>query len=523
MSFEEPTKRELYEVVHSVEVLTAERAHHPPNGVAVLEEKPKERLLVSKSSIVASILSTLLLRIASRTSFVVLGFYLGENFESAVLAVIVIEAFYVSELLLAPLVGVLSDRRGRKPFMLYAPLVAIVATVIMATAAFLFPRPNPEIIDFNLVALLLILLVGRLLEGTAAALNVPANLGYLTDATIGSERLRARVVTAFEVATVGGIALAIPFGGQVSRLLGTGGFFVAIGIYAATCLIIYFFMQESLSHEEQAGSHGSFRESLSVIKEKRIFTFMPAWLAVNAMVGAWLTLITIILAYPTPNANKNFDPTSFPPAAQAPATFISQTVYDFRFVIAGQDADTRHPSQLLYGGFGKGDATMIIGAYGVVFLIGMGLWMLIIPNMRRTTVMLIGNVGLMAIVALLTLYNSLAENPATITDGSKTLIFVTLPILILAVFLQSGFTPASLTHLAAISETLPGKRGAVMGLYSVLLGVGQLMGTWLGGVFVDIGGFYGLMIYSAVLGVISLASVLYMRSHNHDLIKGGGH
>jgi|GEM_PF-264069 len=523
MSLEEPTKRELYDVVHSVEVLTEERAHPHSHSVIVLEGMPKERLLVSKGSIIASILSTLLLRIASRTSFVVLGFYLGENFESAVLAVIVIEAFYVSELLLAPLVGVLSDRRGRKPFMLYAPLVGIGATVILAIAAFVFPRPNPQIVDFNLIALLLILLMGRLLEGTAAALNVPANLGYLTDATIGSERLRARVVTAFEVATVGGIALAIPFGGQVSRLLGTGGFFVAIALYAATCLIIYFFMQESLSHEEQADSHSSFAESLSVIKEKRIFTFMPAWLAVNAMVGAWLTLITIILAYPTPNANKSFDPTHFSAEAKPAATFVSQVLHNFRFVVAGQDADARHPHQLLYGGFGKGDATMIIGAYGLVFLIGMGLWMLFIPNMRRTTVMLIGNIGLIVIVALMTLYNGLAENPATISDGSKTLIFFTLPILALAVFLQSGFTPASLTHLAAISETLPGKRGAVMGLYSVLLGVGQLMGTWLGGVFVDLGGFYGLMIYSAVLGVISLMSVLYMRSHNHDLIKGVGH
>jgi predicted MFS family arabinose efflux permease len=82
----------------------------------------------------------------------------------------------------------------------------------------------------------------------------------------------------------------------------------------------------------------------------------------------------------------------------------------------------------------------------------------------------------------------------------------------------SGFTPASLTLMAAISELLPGKRGAVMGLYSVVMGVGQLIGASLGGLCVDLGGFYGLMGFSVVMGLISLGSVLYMRINGHDLI-----
>ncbi len=522
MSLQEPIKEELEESAKGLDVIEKDlerrKQHLPPE-----EEKPQEKLLVSKTSIVASILSTLLLRIASRTSFVILGFYLGKNFESAVLAVIVIEAFYISELLLAPIVGAYSDRIGRKPFMKYAPVVGSVAAFFLALASFIFPRPSSEVIDFQLVALLLILLVGRLLEGVATALNAPANLGYLTDATIGSEKLRARVVTAFEVATVGGIALAIPFGGVVYRLLGTGGFFVVITLYALTFLTIQIFMQESLSHEEKAGAHGSLKESFSVIKEKRIFTFMPAWLAVNALVGAWLALITILLAYPTPNTGQTIDAKAFPPDAQQTVMFINDAVHDFKLQVAGQDADERHPNQLLYGGFSPQDATFIVGGYGVVFLLGMGLWMVILPYIRRTTIMLIGIGGLAIIVSILTFFNGLGENPSLITDGSKTLIFVMLPVLIIGVVMQSGFTPASLTHLASISETLPGKRGAVMGLYSVLLGVGQLMGTWIGGVFVDLGGFYGLMGYSLALMFVSLGSVVYMRSHNHDLIKAKGH
>ncbi len=73
-------------------------------------------ILVSSSSLFAAILSTLLLRIASRISFVLLGFYLGEHFTSATIVAVVLEAFYLSELVLAPMVGSLSDRLGHKPF-----------------------------------------------------------------------------------------------------------------------------------------------------------------------------------------------------------------------------------------------------------------------------------------------------------------------------------------------------------------------------------------------------------------------
>ena len=84
--------------------------------------------------------------------------------------------------------------------------------------------------------------------------------------------------------------------------------------------------------------------------------------------------------------------------------------------------------------------------------------------------------------------------------------------------LLSGFTPVALTQMSAIAETLPGKQGAVMGLYSVVLAIGQLLGAALGGVSVDLKGFYGLMEFSVLMGVFSLASVLYIRFCRDDLI-----
>jgi len=439
-------------------------------------------ILVSSSSLFAAILSTLLLRIASRISFVLLGFYLGEHFTSATIVAVVLEAFYLSELVLAPMVGSLSDRLGHKPFLLSAPLVGSVAAVCFVGVTLLFPHPHTASFDAQLVVLLVAVLVGRLLEGVATAFNTPASLGYITEITSTSSTLRVRVMTAFEIVTVGGLALAIPFAGKVSSLVGTRGFFLVIALHIINGMLIACFLKERTRRTVQVNAHHSLIESLSTIRYKRIFTFLPAWLSINALVGAWLTLSTIMLTYPEPAASL------------------------------------RHPGQLLYGGFSKEFATLLLGGFGLLFLAGMGLWLLVLPHLRRTTVMFIGSGGLSMTIVALTLINGLGKNAAHLPVSSQPLLLLLIPLVLLGVLLLSGFTPASLTQMAAISELLPGKRGAVMGLYSVVMGVGQLLGASLGGLWVDLGGFYGLMGFSVALGLISLGSVLYMRINGHDLI-----
>ncbi len=437
-------------------------------------------------SIVANIVSTLFLRIASRISFVVLGFYLGEHFASAMMVAMILEAFYVSELVLAPMIGTLSDRFGRKPFLLLAPLLGAVAAICLLAAARLYPRPDGANIDLRLLGLLALVLLGRLLEGATTAFNAPASLGYITDVTIGSDRLRMQVMTMFEVATVGGLALATPLGGTVSALLGTWGFLVVVGLHIVNVLVILFFVVESQVRVERAKSAklpGSLWESLLLLRDKHIFMFLPAWLAINTLVGAWITLIVIMLTYPKGGAS------------------------------------IRHPGQLFYGGFSKEFATLLLGGFGLLFLLGMGLWLLLISRLRRTTVMLIGLGGLTLCISSLSIMNRLAPGVSNLSSADQTIVVLLLPILVVGILLLSGFTPASLIQMSVLAEMQAGKRGAVMGLYSVILGVGQLLGATVGGFSVDRGGFSGLMVFSVILGLLSLGSVVYMRIHKHDLIK----
>jgi len=77
--------------------------------------------------------------------------------------------------------------------------------------------------------------------------------------------------------------------------------------------------------------------------------------------------------------------------------------------------------------------------------------------------------------------------------------------------LESGFTPAALTFLADIADANATERGVVMGLYSVFLGVGQLLGAALAGPFADLYRIDGLILFSAILGCIALGALLMLR------------
>ena len=82
--------------------------------------------------------------------------------------------------------------------------------------------------------------------------------------------------------------------------------------------------------------------------------------------------------------------------------------------------------------------------------------------------------------------------------------------LMVGIFAESSFAPAALSYLADISEGVAKDRGLLMGLYSVFLGLGQLLGGGLGGIFAQIWGFNGLIYLTALLAFVALISLLML-------------
>jgi predicted MFS family arabinose efflux permease len=99
-----------------------------------------------------------------------------------------------------------------------------------------------------------------------------------------------------------------------------------------------------------------------------------------------------------------------------------------------------------------------------------------------------------------------------------------LPLTVLAVlvagvglFILAGATPAALGLLADVTESYPDDRGAIMGLYSVFLGIGQIAGSLLGGAAADRAGIDGLLIGTLVLLGIALLPLWWLRGVEHHL------
>jgi MFS family permease len=205
-----------------------------------------------------------------------------------------------------------------------------------------------------------------------------------------------------------------------------------------------------------------------VLTSPRVLRFAPAWLAINAVLGVWLNHVGRQLT-----RSRDF-------------------------------AD-----QSLTGGFTAGAAGTAFALFALIFACGILIWGLFLGRLRKTMVMLVATGGLMLTCVALLWLNHLPS-----LSDSRLLA----PGLVFAagLLIMSGFTPAALAYLADITEDYVHDRGAIMGLYSVFLGVGQFIGASLGGPFADWRGMDGIVLVTALLGIIAAVTVaLLARSEGH--------
>ncbi|MDQ2744234.1 MAG: MFS transporter [Chloroflexota bacterium] len=99
-----------------------------------------------------------------------------------------------------------------------------------------------------------------------------------------------------------------------------------------------------------------------------------------------------------------------------------------------------------------------------------------------------------------------ALRPIALNHGNSPLAFV--PLVLVGVFLEAGFTPAALAYLADVSQDFARDRGLLMGLYSVILGIGQLIGAVVGGLFAQFAYFDGLAYLTVLLAFTALGPLI---------------
>jgi MFS family permease len=161
-------------------------------------------------------------------------------------------------------------------------------------------------------------------------------------------------------------------------------------------------------------------------------------------------------------------------------------------------------------GFDANQITLAAIAIAIVFGVGLLYWGNRFKSMRRTTIILYGIIGGAVLVAGGLLANHSAGLPAVILVAAIALAGAGL-------FVLAGATPAALGLLADISERFPADRGAIMGLYSVFLAIGQIAGALIGGFAADWRGIDGMLLATFVLLGVALVPLNRLRRQEHEI------
>ena len=155
-------------------------------------------------SLRAVLVGTFTLRFSTGLTGSMLAFYLahlpehgGPSVDGRVVGLFA-ATFYLAELVLSPLFGILSDRYGHHRVMLFGPVFGAIAVILTGLTP-------PSCVRRDRHAL--VLGATRILEGASSAASVPSILGYIALATAGNEVLRGKTAARFEGATLAGLGL----------------------------------------------------------------------------------------------------------------------------------------------------------------------------------------------------------------------------------------------------------------------------------------------------------------------------
>jgi MFS family permease len=413
-------------------------------------------------SLLSVIVGTFTLRFSTGLTGAMLVYYLadlprhgGPTVDATVVGIFS-ATFFAAELVLSPPFGLLSDRLGHHRIMQVGPLFGAIAVILTW-----------------LTTSLPVIGLTRLLEGSSTAASVPSILGFIAMATAGDELLRGRAAARFEGATLAGLGAGLVAAGPLYQAIGREGFLLNAVFYGISLAIYRFGVAEPEPEASAAvhATHPGLTRYLEILRSSSVWLLAPTWIAINASLGLW----------------------------------TSQVI--FQLV---KDPPARFRDQYLMGLADPVQVSLGLAVAMVVFFLGLAFWGERFKRFRRTTIIFFGVCGGALLIVAATLVNHSANVPAALRAVEAITAGVGL-------FVLAGATPAALGLLADVSEAFPNDRGAIMGVYSVFLALGQITGSLIGGRAADAMGIDGLLIATLILLVIALIPLNRLRTFEHRL------
>ena len=313
---------------------------------------------------------------------------------------------------------------------------------------------------FGLTHIMSILYLSRVLEGISVAAITPPLLAWLAEHTSGRMpgdlRARARAMSFFELSLLCGLALGGVVATQLWSRFHSNAFSLVAAGYLLAALLLALFAGDSKTPPQRKAVEG-LRLAL---QDEHVRRLAPVWLCVNAVSGLWLgpSLAFLMTSPSSPHRSQFFD-----------------GLYA---------ADPRRFGWVLLG-------------YALLFATGVTGWSLALPRVGIYRAMLVS----LATMLPVCLGFYLVNHGGDASSAYRWTVGIATALLILV---ETGFTPAALSWLAGSLHGGLGK-GSAMGIYSVLLSFGAIVGSltagWLGKLF----RFDGLLLGTVLLALAGLA------------------
>jgi MFS family permease len=428
----------------TVEVPTA-----PPGDQAEATSLERELVESRPSALGALFSGTTLLRIGTSGVAVAVGFDLVDMFggrPSGIVVGFIGASQALPEMIFSPFLARFADRLGRRLFLVGGPSFCVLGALLLSLAT------RPESI-----------VIARLVEGIGAACFIPTALGTIAAATTHNRRLRANASGAFEAANLAGYAGGFIVGPFAYHWLHHSAFLVLGGLYlmaGIVCLAL-------VPYVPPLPVSPISRVLAAVVGPGPIRSFLPAWMAAFALLGAY--------------------------SAHLPALLR-------RAPVAGQTLVHHFDERLV---------SAILVSWIALLLVGIALWTPLIPRIGAARTMRRAAPGAWVISGAL-----LAMNHTSL-DWSPLL----LPLLIVGVLVLAGFGPAAVTYLAECSETFVADRSALMAFYTVALAGGGAIGSVLGGFAVRLGYLDGLVLFGLALSVFAFFALTPVMRYERAMLR----
>lgn len=310
---------------------------------------------------------------------------------------------------------------------------------------------------FGISGVIAIFFLSRGLEGVAASATTPAILSHLTDATQTTPALRGRVMSWFEISLFAGLALGNLISGPLWERFATGGFAILAFGYVIAALLFNWGAQRVAHVPHAAAARDALQGLREAIAEPLLRRLALPWLMFNAVVGLWLSQLA--------------------------------------FQLNGPPRD----GQWLVGLLRPTEVALYLFGYTLVFTVGVYVGGISIGRYTRVALMRIAFVAMFGV----TLFVYLLNGAADWSNGQRLLV-----LLGYALFAgtQGTFPPAALSYLADVAGNTHG-RGSAMGIYTLLLSLGNIIGSLLGGVLGNAFALNGLLIGTLLLATLGLLGV----------------